>query len=177
LKGSARTDGSVSVITLLQGAGNSLLHSGGHEGAGGFAIDETQLHILETSLCASYVTHARVDVAEPIAGEILHMHEATPHLLKELDLLRPFGEGNPKPLWTIHGRASRVRPFGKDMNHTEIMLTHESGVTLRTYRFFSNPEDLGVASLENALVGIVGTLEKNTYKRGVVEVRIAAFTQ
>lgn len=177
LKGSARTDGSVSVITLLQGAGDVMLHSGGHEGAGGFAINEEQLHTLETSLCASYIQHARVSGTSEITGEVLHLHEVTEHLLRELDLLRPFGEGNPKPLWKIHGRAESIRPFGKDMNHTEIMLSHESGKTLRTYRFFSSPEQLGITALAQTMIAVVGTIEKNMFKRGAVEIRISSLSE
>lgn len=177
LKGSARTDGSVSVVTLLEGAGGVMLHSGGHEGAGGFAIDEAQLHTLEDALYASYKKHARtVDVSQDIS-EVLHLHEVTEGLVRELDLLRPFGEGNPKPLWKVHGKAMSIRPFGKDMNHTEIMLSHESGKTLRAYRFFSSPEQLGITTANKGLIAVVGTIEKNMFKRGAVEFRISSLSE
>ncbi len=174
LKGSARTDGSVSVVTLLEGAGDVMLHSGGHEGAGGFAIDEGQLHRLEASLCASYIQHARAVAPEVAVSETLHLYEISEQLVRELDLLRPFGEGNPKPLWKVYGRAESIRPFGKDMNHTEIMLSHENGKSLRTYRFFSSPEQLGVLSATHTTIAVVGTIEKNLFKRGAVEIRISS---
>lgn len=175
LKGSARTDGSVSVITLLQGAGDVLLHSGGHEGAGGFAIDATQLPELERRLCESYTKHAKENgTSQKHTHELLNMHDITQALVRELDMLRPFGEGNPKPLWGVFGRAETVRAFGKDMNHTEIVLTHENGTRLRTYQFFKTPEDFDTPLIADTTVGLIGTLERNMFKGSLIEMRISA---
>ncbi len=174
-KGSARTDGSVSVVTLLQGAGDVLLQSGGHEGAGGFAIDSTKLHILEQKLCESYIKHARSGVSPKVhSHELLQMHDVTFSLVRELDLLRPFGEGNPKPLWGVFGRAETIRAFGKELNHTEIVLTHENGTRLRTYQFFRAPEDFNPGIQQESTVGIIGTLERNAFRGSSIEMRIVA---
>ncbi len=173
LKGSARTDGSVSVVTLLAGAGEALLYSGGHDGAGGFAINEAFLHTLEQALCDSYTTHAEKRTLEEDYYEEIASHEMNAHFLSQLDLLRPFGEGNPKPLWVVYGTTEHVRAFGKEKNHTEILLSHENGKTTRAYQFFCAPEELSVTPIPKTTIGLIGTLERNAFKMNSIELRIS----
>jgi single-stranded-DNA-specific exonuclease len=178
LKGSARTDGSVSVVTLLSGAGDVLLHSGGHAGAGGFAIDETQLHILEERLCASHTrSQLVVDDSKQKETTPLPFSLITPLFIKEISVLRPFGEGNRKPLWQINGTIESIRAFGKDKNHTEILLKNDEGKTVRTFRFFTPPEALPAFVTPRARLVVTGTLEQSAFSRGVVEFKIESFAQ
>src|SRR3989344_2530609 len=54
IKGSCRSDGSVSVVELMTEARESFVEFGGHELAGGFTVQSEKIHFLEEALTNSY---------------------------------------------------------------------------------------------------------------------------
>src|SRR6185369_9521611 len=54
IKGSCRSDGSVSVVELMTDACDSFLDFGGHELAGGFTVHTDKVHFLEEALSSSF---------------------------------------------------------------------------------------------------------------------------
>ncbi|MCX6755193.1 MAG: single-stranded-DNA-specific exonuclease RecJ, partial [Candidatus Nomurabacteria bacterium] len=55
IKGSCRSDGSVSVVELMTETKEHFTEFGGHEGAGGFSVHNDKIHFLENALCESFV--------------------------------------------------------------------------------------------------------------------------
>ncbi|MFM2414904.1 MAG: single-stranded-DNA-specific exonuclease, single-stranded-DNA-specific exonuclease [Candidatus Parcubacteria bacterium] len=173
IKGSARTNGTTSVLTLFTHAGSILTHAGGHDNAGGFAVDEAQLHQLDDTFQHAYMQCAtpkqeRVDLCGILP---VSLSEVGMTLVKELDQLRPFGEGNPKPRFQITGTLSSIAAFGKEGAHTELMLTNTSGVRVRAYRFFVTPDELPAHVRVNTTISLCGTPERNAFMPQRVEFR------
>ena len=54
IKGSCRSDGSVSVVELMGDCKDSFLDYGGHELAGGFTVHDDKIHFLEEALSKSF---------------------------------------------------------------------------------------------------------------------------
>jgi single-stranded-DNA-specific exonuclease len=140
LRGSCRSDGTVSVVDIMQGAGDVFDHFGGHTASGGFAVREERIHELAARLRDS-ITKLPQGAAAPevlvdrqlAVAEVRQAH-------KELGALSPFGIENQKPLFLFpQVSISSVRKFGKAKDHVELTIEREgeqiSGVT-----FFSTPD-------------------------------------
>lgn len=167
LKGSARSDGSISVVELFSKAGNALIEFGGHHASGGFSVSHEAVHTLQETLSRAA---AEMDVApeEKISdpdAELL-LKEVSFALLTDLSRLAPFGIGNPKPVFRVRNtRITFARQFGKDMNHTEVKLVcSESGVQYRGFQFFRTPMDFSLAPSPGTIADILGTLERDTFR-------------
>src|SRR3989344_1920766 len=66
IKGSCRSDGSVSVVELMSETSESFLEFGGHELAGGFTVHSEKSHYLEEALSASFHKVKRTPSAQEI---------------------------------------------------------------------------------------------------------------
>ena len=120
-KGSCRSVGELSLFQALQSAQDLLEGFGGHAMAAGFTVREENIDLLRRRLNdwveeqgeASAVSSLHVDVALPDAGLL------TAQAVEALELLEPFGAGNPKPVFTLPRAAlvsmNRVGADGKHM--------------------------------------------------------------
>jgi single-stranded-DNA-specific exonuclease len=165
-KGSCRSDGTLSVIDLMQSAGEGVFSAfGGHEGAGGFSVPQGRIHVLEERLCLAY---AKIDKREsrdvaPAVDAQLSLDDVTWDNYRYIEMLAPFGVGNPKPLFRFEDVAPvNIRQFGKSGEHLEIIFRRSDGSTLSAVKFFTSfqmRED-GPPSLS-----LLAHIEKNTFKR------------
>ena len=72
---------------------------------------------------------------------LLPFPEITEELVRELELLEPFGMGNEKPLFAVKDAyASGMRLLGKRKNVLKMRLTDHFGVTLDALRFGEEEE-------------------------------------
>jgi len=100
IKGSCRSDSSVSVVELMAEARESFLDYGGHEMAGGFTVRNDKIHFLEEALSRSYQKVKRPAFAseEKIDYDIKSdLSAVNMKNWREIDKFSPFGLGNPKP--------------------------------------------------------------------------------
>lgn len=168
LKGSARSDGSVSVVELFAKAGDALLEFGGHHASGGFSVSREMVHTLPERLVQAALELNTQPKEKKIsaADAELSLREVSTTLLRELAQLAPFGMGNPKPLFRVRNtRITFARQFGKEMNHTEVTVAcPESGVTHRAFQFFKTPMDFTRAPEPGSMVDLYATLEKDTFR-------------
>lgn len=175
LKGSCRSDGSVSLVELFANAGDVFIECGGHAYSGGFSVSHEKVHtlqeILKEAAGAATAAPAALFVREP--DLILTLPEISRALFAEVSMLAPFGAGNPKPLFYIGNTVvTEVRRFGKEKNHVELMLEcRESGTTCRAFDFFKAPEDFTHTPISGSPAHVLGTLERDTY-RGGLSIRI-----
>ncbi len=98
---------------------------GGHKQAAGLAMPAVNLEALREAFHASALAQlgpiplARLQKTD---GE-LAFHQIDFTLLKELDMLQPFGVGNPEPVFTSPPVVLRgIRRFGKDRRHATLDL-------------------------------------------------------
>jgi single-stranded-DNA-specific exonuclease len=178
LKGSARSDGSVSVVELFAAAGDALEEFGGHHASGGFSVSHDAIHTLQEKLASAFVSLSERahEKEERTPDAEIGLSEVTTTLLRDFSRLAPFGMGNPKPLFRVQRTViTSARRFGKEMNHTEVMLVcRETGVRHRAFQFFRTPSDFTVTPQSDMLADLLATLEKDSFRgQNALALRIA----
>jgi len=169
IKGSCRSDGSVSAFALMQAAGNAFLEYGGHTFSGGFSVANDKIHFLEAAL-----SEAREHVAESksVEQEVdgrLDVDEVTNDLLRTLSKLAPFGQGNPKPVFLLEQvSVSKARNFGKEQNHLELSFSRSDGKPVKAISFFYEGASVPEA---NARISLLASLEESSFG-GRTELRL-----
>src|SRR5690606_4225795 len=89
----------------------------------------------------------------------LHLADITWKLWDEIQLLAPFGVGNPKPLFLIHDlNVQRAESFGKAKNHLKLVLSDSAGYEIEAIEFFKTPDSYGVESGQR--ISLLTHLEK-----------------
>ncbi|MDE2071207.1 MAG: single-stranded-DNA-specific exonuclease RecJ [Patescibacteria group bacterium] len=171
IRGSCRSDGSVSVVELMQGAHALFGEYGGHHASGGFSLPEENIHTLGDALRGAYErTRAQAHEPQPtVIDRELPLGELGA-ALPVLAQLAPFGEGHQKPLFVLPNISlGRVRTFGKQQNHLDVELIH--GTTRAAgVAFFSTPESFTKKADVGGRADIVGHVERDW--RGQPRVRI-----
>ncbi|MGE4298112.1 MAG: single-stranded-DNA-specific exonuclease RecJ [Desulfovibrionaceae bacterium] len=133
LKGSGRSISEVDLHAALDACAPLLIGFGGHRQAAGLRVAPANLDALRDAFDAAIAgqigptplpPRLKVDMA-------LGFGQVDYPLLKELELLQPFGAGNPEPLFASPPvEVLGIRFFGKD--HAALDLRdQDAGVTLR----------------------------------------------
>lgn len=100
IKGSCRSDGSVSVVELMTETRESFLEFGGHELAGGFTVHNEKIHFLEEALSVSFHKVKRDKLTNEMAYDVKSdLAVVNMKNWKEIAKLSPFGFGNTKPVF------------------------------------------------------------------------------
>ncbi|HUJ74969.1 MAG TPA: DHHA1 domain-containing protein, partial [bacterium] len=124
--GSIRSNRQQVIAGFFERHGAEFLSYGGHDFAGGFSIQRSRLdtfvadffqNTAEFPLPDADTETLAVDAEIPIA----HL---TPDLVKVVDLMEPFGEGNPPLLFLTRGmRVTHCELIGrKDLAHLKLLL-------------------------------------------------------
>ena len=136
-KGSARSIPGYNIFDEMSSQSKLFTKFGGHKMAAGFSIKKENIDILRTSLNESCA------LTEEDLEEILPLDfamcpdDVSFKLIDELQLLEPFGEGNPKPLFAIKNqKAASALLMGKDKNTLKINLTKRNGGIVSALMFF-----------------------------------------
>jgi len=133
LKGSGRSIPEVDLYAALESCKDLLLGFGGHRQAAGLSLAPENLDALGEAFRRA--VRAQLGEADPtpslrLDGE-LSFADIHQELLKELDLLGPFGCGNPEPVFSSHPLDVRGRrTFGAGHVLLEVR-DPGAGVTLR----------------------------------------------
>ncbi len=177
IKGSCRSNGSVNIVDLMEGAREVFRDFGGHELSGGFSLEEHRIHELQETLERSL---ASLGIPERVVGKserfdsMLTLAEANESAYEALRTLAPFGQGNPKPIFRIQGvHIERILRFGASKEHARLLLSDTAGESLDAISFFVSRQQfrdtLELASLGD-IVDVDGSLEQSFY-RGTKELR------
>jgi single-stranded-DNA-specific exonuclease len=101
-KGSARTSPGVDLFRAVAASADHLKAFGGHAAAAGIGIEPESIDGFRNAFDAA--VGLQVETAAPASLDIdgvLRLADITPALLNELEALRPYGEGNPEPLFAV----------------------------------------------------------------------------
>lgn len=105
LKGSGRSYGGVHMKKLLDKASPYLLHYGGHAGAVGLSLRETEVEAFRLKLLEAATQEPDGKVNEEELNRVYYDLEISaseiPKMLDEIERYAPFGEGNPKIVFRI----------------------------------------------------------------------------
>jgi|SaaInlStandDraft_1057018.scaffolds.fasta_scaffold27494_2 single-stranded-DNA-specific exonuclease len=105
---------------VLDSGSQHLLGHGGHAQAAGFQINKDNWEPFEEHLLSSFsVQSENAQVFRMVLIDDLPFTSLNEGLAKEISLLEPFGQGNPKPLFACRGLLfdGSLRFMGKDGNH------------------------------------------------------------
>ena len=163
LKGTGRSIAGVNLYELLKRNEHLFEKFGGHAGACGFLMPEEHLPELEKSLldsmeeikkenpdifCRQYDIDLNVDV-----------EELTADFARELELLAPFGNSNPKPLFQLSNvTLDDIRYMGDAEQHMRFFAWSHSGRRIQCV-LFNDAQRYGLAVHARRPVELVGTLE------------------
>lgn len=175
IKGSCRSDGTVSIVDLMTNAKDSFIEFGGHEFAGGFTVHNDKIHFLEDALLLSHSKSTPILKKEKIEAEI----EGDLSLVnmknwKDIEKISPFGLGNPKPIFLFKNvKIENIKKFGKNGSgeHLEITFSDMSKNKVRGISFFSNCDSFDVPILEGNKVDLLATFDLSRF-RGREELRL-----
>lgn len=128
-KGSGRSIPGFHLHDALGNCQQHLISYGGHAQAAGFTLKTNELENFRQSLNE----YAKVNLPEELLlpqiklDAITSLTEISPQLVNELNLLLPFGPGNPEPLLGCLGaEVLRLRKVGRKENHLK-MFVKENG--------------------------------------------------
>ena len=145
-RGSARSFGEFSVFECLKACETHLLRYGGHPGAGGFTVAESE----KDAFCAAIQEYAAahnpvMPVLTAEAVRALEPQMLTPENVEGLSVLEPFGMGNPKPMFVLNNMTvTEVLPLSGG-THTKLRL-RSGNVQHEVLMFRLRPEETGIAA-------------------------------
>jgi single-stranded-DNA-specific exonuclease len=128
--GSARSRGDFALHIALQQCHDLLARYGGHAHSAGLTVPAANLEAFRqriNNLAVDFVPPEPEPPLLEIDGEITDGRVLTLSLLQEIDLLEPFGEQNPTPVFMTRGaEVMMVKRVGKDMAtlHLDLLLPY-----------------------------------------------------
>ncbi len=174
VRGSCRSDGSVSVVELMSATRESFVDFGGHELAGGFTVHTEKIHFLEQALSANFDKTKKEKVND------IEIHDVKSGLdavnmknWREIDKLSPFGFGNPKPIFLFEGsKIKKLKKFGKNGSgeHLELTFSDQNKETVAV-SFFSGVDSFRNTLSEGLGVNLLATFDLSRF-RGKEELRL-----
>jgi len=104
-KGSGRSVDGVNLVEVLGTCCEHLTSWGGHPMAVGISLPKIHLDSFRSSFAAAVRAHAGGDITEARLeiSAWLMPEQINERLMDELELLHPFGQGNPEPVFGVRG--------------------------------------------------------------------------
>ena len=175
VRGSARSDGSINVVALMEQVPEGVfLDYGGHSHSGGFSVEPEETERLGEALHSALLSIPR-GVAEDDVVTVesnLALEDVTWELYDSIAALAPFGVGNPKPIFLFEKLSViQANHFGVHGVHLRLDLANEEGTRASAIGFNHSKEFSADLLGEGKYVDVLATIEKNTW-RGVRELRL-----
>lgn len=173
IKGSCRSNGISSVIAIMEEVSDSLHGFGGHHMAGGFEVDEDQIHTLSSNMNTAFALMGdKVNIdSELLVDAELTLDGITTIVIDEQKLLAPFGMDNAKPLYKlIDVIAKEVAVFGKTKEHTKLQFD-TTGYAREAIAFFKKPDDFTKEPKAGEKLTLLAHLEQS-YFMGRLQTRL-----
>ncbi len=135
--GSARSPNGVNLHQALQECMMWLVGGGGHAAAAGLRIEEKNVAAFRSAFCEAVAEQAAFlntehEIKVDAEAALQHLDLAT---MQQLDMLAPFGMGNPRPLFCATGVSlSQPKLLGESGKHLSVQLT-QHGKQMRAIAF------------------------------------------
>lgn len=175
IKGSCRSDGSVSLVELMTETHEFFMEFGGHEFAGGFTVHNEKIHFLEDALSLSYSkVRRKIEESEIIYDIKTDLSVVNMKNWKEIEKMAPFGLANAKPVFLFESvKIENIKKFGKNGSgeHLEITFSDGSKNKVKAISFFSNNESFEVPLVVDKKVNLLATFDLSRF-RGREELRL-----
>jgi single-stranded-DNA-specific exonuclease len=173
LKGSCRSGGNISIVSLMEGCKDLFADYGGHSGAGGFSIDQDKIHLLENRLNEVFENSNKENMEESFVwvDKVLHIDQVSNQLYKEIEKFAPFGFENPKPVFLFEDlEIFDFKNFGKEKNHLELSFKKTNGQLVKAIAFFKTNESF-LNINKGVKIKLLANIEKSNF-RNIEEIRL-----
>lgn len=150
-------------------AAGIISEGGGHAAAAGFSLPADKEHEFSEFLerAVTDQLHGAVPAAEIVVDAELDAGGATMRLIKQLAALEPFGQGNPEPMFVLHGGVLRYATVMGNGAHLRGMISTSSGNQLAFVGFNLVGTPIGDFLLDdanaNTKITLLGKLKENEY--------------
>ena len=171
-RGSGRSISAYDLHAGLAACSEHLTRFGGHRMAAGVELNADSVDAFRRALAAHAAAALSPDDMIPVerVDAVVPGGDLGLELAEDLELLRPFGMGNPQPTLLVPAaRFERVTGMGEEKEHSRFTLVTAGGARSRGVAFGSPPRALAPAA--EAPHDIALRLEKNLWK-GIVEPRV-----
>jgi len=123
-KGSARSIPSFHVTDFLRSLKKNLIDVGGHKQAAGFTLTKKQLFIfIAVAIKLANKLIKEKDLERKIETDLkIPISKINLDLVKSLEVLEPFGMGNPRPTFYSEGILTGAQLLGKTQKHLKIFV-------------------------------------------------------
>jgi len=123
-KGSARSIPSFHITEFLRSLKKYLIDVGGHKQAAGFTLRKDQLDLFVTAVRdMSNKLISDKDLEKKIIADLkIPISKISLNLVKSLEVLEPFGMGNPKPTFFSEGVLTGAQLLGKTQKHLKLFV-------------------------------------------------------
>lgn len=118
-KGSSRSIQGVNIFNIFKKLESSFVRYGGHDYAAGFSAREENIHELKEGVISEIKKLSHLPVTKKIKVDMeLQVEEVVDEILEDLEVLAPYGHGNPQPLfYDTNIKLKDIKKFGVSNNH------------------------------------------------------------
>jgi single-stranded-DNA-specific exonuclease len=163
-QGSARSIHGFCLLSAIKACSENLLSFGGHEMAAGLTIEAEKIEQFTTE----FEVYAKQNLSEKDIAARLDIDAMVPladlrrEVVGELQMLGPFGEGNPEPIFAAKGvrLAGPPRRVGASQDHLQLVIT-DNTATVRCIGFRMGK--LEKKLLEHEFFNVAYQPQLNTY--------------
>ncbi|MGI8316033.1 single-stranded-DNA-specific exonuclease RecJ [Halobacillus mangrovi] len=127
-KGSARSIDAFDLFTNCMEVRERFMHFGGHAQAAGMTLSIDQIDSLRSDLNELAEQKLSEDDYQQVLDieMTVDLEDISLKQIEEVNQLRPFGMGNPKPLFHVRKEPKEVRLIGSKKNHLKFQFQAES---------------------------------------------------
>ncbi|MFH1979108.1 MAG: single-stranded-DNA-specific exonuclease RecJ [Patescibacteria group bacterium] len=170
IKGSCRSDGSVSLVELMEKIPEGILiEFGGHAFAAGFSICEGKTGEFKKEITKAFLKMDKKEVEDDLLiDKEARLEEINWSFLETIEKFAPFGMGNDRPVFLFKDvEVFGSKMFGNGEIHLQMDFKVENRV-LQSIGFFMNN---GFDVKKGDKIDLVASVERSTFK-GFDELRL-----
>lgn len=159
-KGSGRSIDGISLVEAIRACESHLIAGGGHAMAAGLSIAEGNLDHFRRKFTEYVLSNSNADQRQPklMYDAEISFDQLSLAFLASYDLLQPFGNGNPQPVFIACNVGLSRPPLHMKNNHLRFML--RQGYHEQDAVFFGGGEH----SLPDPPWDIAFTIDRNTFR-------------
>jgi single-stranded-DNA-specific exonuclease len=168
--GSARSIRGVNLHAQLEGVADLFTHFGGHELACGFSLPTANLAALRERLAEQFrALDDEVFVRTAFIDAEVTLAELDARFLEAHEMLQPFGNGNPQPLFLARGiEVTGTRSFAEDCCELSV----QDGTGRGAAVLWPGVKELGPELVRGGRVDLLFQVEPNAYAPNGVRLSI-----
>ena len=159
-KGSGRSVEGVSLVEAIHAGSEHLVAGGGHDMAAGISVEEGKINAFRAALREYVLEHSNEESRQPklYVDAELELGLLSLEFLYDYELLQPFGNGNPQPIFMARGVHLSRPPIHMKNQHLRLDLRQGSDEVDAV--FFSG----GERQLPDPPWDIAFTIDRNHYR-------------